>query len=436
MAIKNNFPNIRPSLNLDFANTKRLDPRITFSRADTGASQATYFGADGVLKYAGIGEPRFDHDPVSGESLGLLIEEQRTNLLLRSAEFENAVWGTVGASVSANSLIAPDAALSADTLVEDSSTGEHRLNTTCGATLNASVSLSLYVKAQGLGAARSLRLLVANNGATGNNISCIFTNTAGVFSVGAAVNTGNGSGAVGAVSSVGNGWYRVVLTGIPDSGVGSGTALVRVNLHTGATASYTGDGTSGIYIWGAQLEAGAFPTSYIPTTSAAVTRNPDIASMTGVNFSSWYNQSEGTLFAEWTRATSSGAATGGAPSVPRVWGIGTASAGLIQLRPFSATNLEMVGLPTGNGLYIDHTTWGVPQMNKTASAYKPNDSAACVNAGTVGTDTTVGVFDGLGIDRIGIGQNAANVAQLNGHIARLTYYPKRLSDATLQALTK
>ena len=141
------------------------------------------------------------------------------------------------------------------------------------------------------------------------------------------------------------------------------------------------------------------------------------------------------MFAEWTRDTSSGAASGGSPSVPRVWGIGTASGGLIQLRPFSATNLEMVGSPTGNGLYIAHVAWGVSQVNKTASAYKPDDSAACVNAGTVVTDTTVGVFSGLGIDRIGIGQNATNVSQLNGHIRRLAFFPRRLADAELQALT-
>jgi hypothetical protein len=77
------FPKVRPSLDLDFANSKTLDPRITFTRSSGGS----YVGADGLIKYAGVNEARFDHNPVTGESLGLLVEEQRTNLQRHSEDF-------------------------------------------------------------------------------------------------------------------------------------------------------------------------------------------------------------------------------------------------------------------------------------------------------------------------------------------------------------
>jgi len=92
MSIKANYPDIRPTLNLDFANTKRLDPRITFTRTTTG----TYVGSDGLIKTAAIDEARFDHDPATGESLGLLIEESRTNLDTNSETLED--WDFTQAS--------------------------------------------------------------------------------------------------------------------------------------------------------------------------------------------------------------------------------------------------------------------------------------------------------------------------------------------------
>jgi hypothetical protein len=87
----NNFPSVRPTLDLDFANSKTLDPRIEFTRASGGS----YVGADGLIKYAGVNEARFDHDPVTGESLGLLVEEARTNSI-RNNTMVGAAAGTTG----------------------------------------------------------------------------------------------------------------------------------------------------------------------------------------------------------------------------------------------------------------------------------------------------------------------------------------------------
>ena len=77
-----NYPDVRPTLDLNFARVKTLDPRITFTRSSGGS----YVGADGLIKYAGVNEARFDHDPATGESLGFLVETTRTNLLSWSEE--------------------------------------------------------------------------------------------------------------------------------------------------------------------------------------------------------------------------------------------------------------------------------------------------------------------------------------------------------------
>ena len=91
MTIKALFPTVRPTLNLDFANTKTLDPRVTFTRASTG----TFVGSNGLIQTAASNIPRFDHNPTTGESLGLLVEEARTNSLTNNT-MVGAVAGTPG----------------------------------------------------------------------------------------------------------------------------------------------------------------------------------------------------------------------------------------------------------------------------------------------------------------------------------------------------
>ena len=110
MTIKALYPTARPSLDLDFANTRCLDPRITFSRAST----ATFVGADGLIQTAATNVARFDHDPVTRESLGLLVEEARTNLITYSEQLNNTGWFKNLVTVSANAGVAPDGTFTAD----------------------------------------------------------------------------------------------------------------------------------------------------------------------------------------------------------------------------------------------------------------------------------------------------------------------------------
>jgi hypothetical protein len=194
----------------------------------------------------------------------------------------------------------------------------------------------------------------------------------------------------------------------------------------GTAANYTGNGTSGLFIYGSQLELGAFATSYIPTVATAVTRNADVATMTGTNFSDWYNASQGAFYGEAVVGRQvSTAGTG-------VYVASNAVTNSMSMfyRGSGATGAQVVD---GGATQADLSPTGVLTANqvfKSVLAYKANDFAASGNAGTVVTDATGTVPT---LDRLFIG---TNVNYLNGHVRKISYYPQRLINAEVQAFSK
>ena len=287
MAIQTAFPAIKPTLLLDFAKVKRLDPRITFTRASTG----TFYNSAGVLSTAASGVARFDFNPITEESLGLLIEEQRTNLLTYSDLSLNSF--TDGVTVTANSIASPDGTVNATLLTSTVTGGSNTCYADRGATATTSTtySYSIFLKA-GTSPISTINLYFVG-GSFRQAIGTVTWATL-AYSV-----TSTDSTATGTITNVGNGWYRLTLT--YDSG--NNTNLVsRVYVRSQGSSNVAGET---VYAWGRQTEAGAFPTSYIQTVASQVTRAADAASMTGTNFSSWYNQGEGTLYTSF-RPMSSG----------------------------------------------------------------------------------------------------------------------------------
>jgi len=272
---------VLPRMALDFT-TASLDPRVTFTR--TG-NTATVTNSSGYVVPINADLPRFDYDAVTLACKGLLIEEQRINFLLQSEAFNAANWTKTRASVVTDAIVSPDGTLDGEKIVEDTSTNTHFISQPI-ASVNATYSFSVYVKA----AERTVAYVGMSDGATA------LVGTYINLSTGSLTTAGGGSWTnVTAISTnTGNGWWRVVVTGT--RGAGTATAC-NVYVASGVgVISYTGNGTSGIYVWGAQLELGAFGTSYVPTTTATVTRNADVATMTGTNFSEWFNASAGTFF--------------------------------------------------------------------------------------------------------------------------------------------
>ena len=369
-----------------------------------------------VLLTAASGVARFDHNPTTGESLGLLVEEQRTNLLVRSEEFDNASWSKARASVVANTVVAPDGTLTGDKLVANTDSNTHNIQQGATVVASSTNTVSVYMKA----GEYTWGSITANNGSTFPS---------GYYNLATGVVGSFVSGASGSIQSVGNGWYRCTMTFTMASGT---TPTVFLLVAEGDNdQSFAGDGFSGIYIWGAQLEAGAFPTSYIPTVAATVTRNADAASMTGTNFSSWYRADEGTLYAEWAK--------NGTLSFQSIASISNnTSNNLITLAHGSISGAN-------NNMRFDINIGGASQASltlitgsvvgtfyKTIGAYKTNDFAGVANAGTVLTDATGTIPV---VDMIYIGSSGVGSALLNGHIKKLAYYSTRATNAQLQALT-
>jgi hypothetical protein len=244
------------------------------------------------------------------------------------------------------------------------------------------------------------------------------------------LNTGITAGLVNATSTitaVGNGWYRCSITFVSTAEASYRFAVWLLSNDIGAT--YTGNGYSGIFIWGAQLEVGAFPTSYIPTVASQVTRSADGASMTGANFNSWYRADEGTVFIE---------------SGQYVTGRTDAAFVAAEISDNTSSNILQIGTQFGlsnfqslvnyNGVsQVVFLTISVTAQTKRSFAYKFNDFAQSISGSAVLTDTS-GNFP-VSMTRFDIGKTRAGTNYLNGHIRKLSYYPLRCTNAQLQALT-
>ena len=420
MAISQNFPSIAPSLSLNFASSRTLDPRITFTRT----SSATCVGPNGLLRVVSANEPRFDHNPVTGESLGLLVEEQRTNLLLRSEEADSPLWNIPNSSITVdpNVTVSPDGSQTADKVKEATTTGGHTIEFTGFAFQSGTIyTVSFYAKA-----AERSRFRVTWPISFTNRLAFVDISPGGYGVI-------SDGGTVTSVSPAGNDWFRVVSTSTcttTTAGARAGITLV----DTGTNVNYTGDGTSGIYLWGAQLEAGAFPTSYIPTTTAAVTRSADLASITGSAFSGWYRQDEGTVFAEYSNQATAG-------QDRRIFNTSDAtgfttngSSLFLSNGAQAAASLNTFVGGVNIGAIHSSTPLVVGVVRKTAYSIQVN-SRVLVVGGAAPLISSSSYTPPSNIVSADLGQNNGS-SSVNGTIRRLIYWPVRLGNNVLQQITQ
>jgi hypothetical protein len=367
-----------PSLDLDFT-TGVMPASVTFTRA----SPATRFNASGVLETVGTNVARFDHDPVTLAARGLLVEEARTNLVIRSTEF-NTGWTASGLTVGANTSTAPDGTLSADTLT---ATGD-----------DASISQAVTVSAS-TAYAGSVWLRAA----APTTIRLYIIETAGA------------AGLSHTVCSVTTQWQRFEV--VRTLSVGTTQAKLQVggggSFNTGAT----------VIAFGAQLEAGTFATSYVPTTTAAVTRAADVATVG--TFTPWFNPVEGTMVAEYSF---SGIGSG----LQTIWSIDDATANerhTLRLNAGVLGSVVVDGGATQASFGLGALTAG--PVARTASAFALNDFAVSLNGGAVSTDAA-GTLPT--VTRLTLGSRLG-AEYLSGYLRRVRYYRARRSAADLQALT-
>jgi hypothetical protein len=414
---------VLPKLALDFT-TASLDSRVTFTRTTDATNPATYVNSSGYVTAATNNQPRFDYDPVTLACKGLLIEESRTNLYTYSSDFRDTAtagstrpWVYLNSSVVEDDTTAPDNTDTGDLLLPTAGLGSHRLNRSVTMTGNVTYTQTLYAKPAGY--SRIALYWVGLGYYTTFDVS-----------TGQVLHTLGGISST--ISSAGNGWYKITNTYTQAASPGSGIRIYVVSPSAVTIADFDANGTDGVYIWGAQMEAGAFATSYIPTTTTALTRNADVATMTGTNFSDWYNQTQGSFYASSDSLYISAS--------PVVYGRP------LTVRDGTASNvLELLYTPTVTALqgYVAGSFQGGPGVGGTilantiyeqVGAYATNNVNSGVNGVAGTTDTTFAIPT---VNEMRIGAGRGNTPPYhNGHIQKIMYWPQRLTNAEIAAFSK
>lgn len=389
------------------------------------------------LVYAGAAEPRFDHDPVTSLPRGLLIEDQKTNLINYSQFFANTQYTKTGGSIRSAAMTAPDGTLTFDRFVEDTSTGTHGISESLGSLASQDYTLSIFVKPVN----RTWVQLGWNDGSTDR--AAYFNLSAG--------NVGAVAGAATTeIQAIGNSTYRIAVT--HSSNVA--TVFLRGATASG-TNSYTGNANNGYYIWGMQLEAGSYMTSYIPNVgNVTLTRPVDVVSTTVTGFRDWYNPTEGTIYVEASSFGNVAYTTAntivGANAAANIAGnVVIDSAQYLYYVDISngtnqnGINLRHPGIGYINTYNVEYFAANIGTSNvknaviKTAMTYAANN-VIHARDGTLSTlDTNVALPDL--VDRMTIGNRGNNPTTngpLNGHIRKIVYYPERLTEDTVRTLTK
>jgi hypothetical protein len=407
----------RPTLLLDFASAPRLvDPRASFVRASTGRFEDPL----GVLRTAPANTPRWWWNPVTGAPQGVLFEPARTNLCLRSEEFDNASHTKTNLTVTANTAVGPDGATTMDTLAATATGGSVSQAVTI--TAGNAISVSLFLRANSV----SFASCTVTDGA--NAVVCWFNLATGVVGT----NTAGATTVLfshATIEDYGGGLYRCTLTCTTAT-----STLFTVAWSPCAADNASSANGNSVFAVGEQIEAPAATSaasSYIPTTTASVTRSADSLIVPVANIP--FSQTEGTLLLEWVnRRHATGNIVYG--------GIGDAFANTIYLTRSGASSLFMTAITASvsqsligkAGVALD--TEGT--ITRAIMAWKLNDMAFTIDGQVPVADTVATVPTGP--VRIGIGgtpYNAPTGSQPGVPMRRAVYWNRRLSNADMQTLT-
>jgi len=254
------------------------------SASFTRATTATRTNSSGLIEEVSSGIARVDWS-VGGEP-NTLLEPQRTNLIISSSQFDSASWIKGASSVTANSTTSPSGVGDADTFTGDGTSALHNIIQSLNVTSGSTYSFSTYVKKN----TNNFIQLYGFGGQFGLNAWANFDLNNGV--VGSI-----GSATTASIQSINNDWYRCIITIVATSTATSG---IGINLITSTTSVRTENNTlsTSVFLWGAQLEAGAYSTSYIPTTTTSVTRNAESSTSSNVYTSGKITDAGGTWFVE------------------------------------------------------------------------------------------------------------------------------------------
>jgi hypothetical protein len=392
---------------------------LTSAFTFTGGNQSMYMGPAGLLVPSVTNTPRIEYD-ANGNCLGLLMEASRTNLGLRSQEFNTdgagAPWLNTRNTVTANATTAPDGTSTADKIVSDATAAStHFLQQNISVTSGTTYTFSLYVKA----AEKSWAYIEYGAGGFTSATGAYFNLSTGA--VGTLANSPTTQ-----VTQLSNGWWRI---SIAKAATASVTVATRIYIGDGDNdVSFDGDSTSGIHVWGYQVEAGAFPSSYIPTTTVSVARTADSCIRT---LGSEFSASAGTVV---LAGRTSGGQDAGAGQTIIEFDDATSNERHTITRAATSDTVRY-NIFDGGVLQssVESAALGNREAFKSAWAWALNDIAQSTNGGTVNTDTGATLPTVTQLVLGGPGGNGNSF--MNGHILRFDYYPTRLANNMLQQMS-
>ena len=374
------------------------------------ATEATRVNEEGLIETMGANVPRLDYS--GGGCPVLLTEPQSTNLIAYSEDFSQ--WSQTRVINTDNEITSPDGSLNASLITEDSTLDSKYTFLTPTVTINEH-TLSFFGKYKG----RYLQVLFGTNDVSGNPY-INFDLQNGIFDNNGVTNP--------SIEFFGNGWYKCSLTVTSAVTTGFGVLFSTIpSLTSSRLTSYQGDGTSGVYIWGAQLEQASYPTSYIKTEGFAVTRNGD--QVTGAGDAATFNDSEGVLMAEISALANDGTFR------------------FISLKNNTTVDIIRIGyITTPNRIEVQNYKSGalfnsfnyevqdLKNNTKVAFKWKDNDFQLYINGLNVLSNTSVtawgsGVFQSLQFDQHNGGNN------FYGNTKQLQYFNSALTDSELETLT-
>jgi hypothetical protein len=377
----------------------------------TRATTATRVNASGLIESVASGVPRLDYY-TSGGTAGcpaLLVEPSAVNSALQSAAWNVSPWaatsGSQGATVSGNVTTSPDGTTNADKLVEAAVPGIHICQQTITLTNGTTYTASFFVKAseRTLGRFR-------------------MTGTTAYWDIEFNLTLGTATGGTNTfIQNYGNGWYRIGATFTANTASNVFNVFLR---DASGNVSYTGDGTSGFFVYGAQVEVGSVATSYIPTTTGSITRNADVISVSGA-VSGCIGQTEGVLYIECESNIAE----------DDVFFINRSTANGIALYK-NASNAYIGRIFYSSSSILFTSSSNITGMVKIAIAYKSGDSTMYLNGSRVGTLNTTAITFGAALNSLVIDKSAGFIAGIKpNRIRAAALYTTRLTDAELQALT-
>lgn len=393
----------KPDLDLNFL-TSVLDSRCTYLR--TGVATEI---VNGIVTDFAANVPRIQ------PTKGILCEPSRTNIFYPSENISSYGLGNASLVFDA-AVVNPRGTTGAYRLQENTETTTHEVNKAASITGNTAYAQSVFVKG-GLG--RPNVFITSWDGFGGNFGSALIDLSTGAVLSGSAT-----------VTQCSNGWFRVSTVGTTNASATTGYLIVQP--HNGTTTNYAGDGSSGVYVWGAQLEAGKTATSYIATTSATATRGgDDLRGPMG-----WFNSAQGTILVECLRPVNDTATN------QRLWALRDSGAGSNShsLR-FNAADGSITALFFSNGtsgavLVYAAANWTSDQIKRVVYGWAQDDVGFALGGLNPVVDASTPNGPPANIVRFFIGANSASGSEsLNGYVRRVKCWSKKKSNATLQQLS-